>query len=186
MLLLTHAVFGQNTSDKTEVLELIKNSNYQERNKFWHDSGITLRQEVAYNDRHIIDEEYSQLLTIKFLDVAKMTDQRIFDAVKDTSIIRFFYARLSVWNWSEKKTKIEGQVKLISKSKTKIELEFNIRVIEPGKGSYVYNGKRKFRKSKPLVRYSYRLDAGNNGFGTIVGGRKNAKPCNFIELYNKG
>ncbi|HWJ27451.1 MAG TPA: hypothetical protein VNS32_12980 [Flavisolibacter sp.] len=152
---------GQDKVDTTRLLELNQAKNYKEGNYFWRDSFITVLQELAYNDPKIIDEEFSQYLTIRFLQKPYLENNKSFDVVKDSNLIKCSYDQISVWRWSEKKTLISGQVKVISTKRRTIELEFNLTVTEPGKGIYLYRGIRRFKKSTPVIKYSHRLDAGN-------------------------
>jgi hypothetical protein len=155
---LTMVTLGQSRADTIEVLELRQVKNHFERNRFWSDSIITLRQQVTFNDPGIIDEEFTQLLTIKLFQQINKTDRKVFDVVKDSSLISCSYDRLSVWNWSEKKTVRTGQVRVISAGKRAVVLKLDLTVHEPGKGTYIYRGVRKFTKTKPLDKYRYVLN----------------------------
>ena len=85
-------------------MELKELQNYTEGNFFWRDSGITLRQETTFNDPKVIDEEFTQLLTIRLSPAINLTMGKTFYLIKDSALIKCTYVRLSVWNWSEKKT----------------------------------------------------------------------------------
>ena len=154
---------GQNKNDTIQVLELRELKNYSEGNFFWGDSGITLRQETTFNDPKLIDEEFTQLLTMRLSPAINLTAGKTFDLIRDSALIKCTYDRLSVWNWSEKKTSIVGQITVLSTTKRKIELRLDITVTEMNKGVHVYSGTRLFKKSKPLTTYSYKLTAGNKG-----------------------
>ena len=155
---LTQTLFGQNSIDTTSVLNLHTKTNYKEANKFWRDNGIILYQEVAFNDPNIIDDEYSQILSISILDSAIIAGQRIFDLANDSTILRCTYDRLSPWNWSKRNVRTVGHFKIISLTKTRIETEFDLTVTEQGKGIYVYQGKRIFKKSKPVITKTVNLE----------------------------
>jgi len=155
---------GQNTNDTTQVLELKELKDYSEDNFFWRDSGITLRQETTFNDPKVIDEEFTELLTMRLSPAINLKTAETFDLIRDSALIKCTYNRLSVWNWSEKKTSIVGQITVLSTTKRKIELRLDITVTEMDKGVHVYSGTRLFKKSKPMTTYSYKLTAGNIKF----------------------
>jgi hypothetical protein len=157
-LFVTQILFGQNSIDTTSVLSLQQKTNYKEASKFWRDNDIVLWQEVTFNDPNIIDDEYSQILSISILDSAIVAGQRLFNLVNDSAIVKCTYDRLSPWNWSKKIIKTVGQLKIISLTKNRIETEFDLIITEQGKGIYIYQGKRVFKKSKPLITKTVNLE----------------------------
>jgi|GEM_PF-4998689 len=153
--------FGQTKGDTIRVLELKEKNNYKEINKFWSKADFTALQEVAYNEPTMIDEEFTQVLLINFLQEPKMLDKRLIDIESDTASIQCSFRRLSVWNWSGTRNSIAGKIRIVSITRRTIELEFDLIVTEPSRNIYIYKGKRKFKKSKPLEKNDYRLTAGN-------------------------
>ena len=151
-------LFGQNSIDTTSVLNLHQKTNYKEANKFWRDNGIVLYQEVVFNDPNVIDDEYSQMLSISILDSAILAGQRFFDLTSDSAIVKCSYDRLSPWNWSKRNVRIVGHLKIILVTKNRIETEIDLVVTEQDKGIYVYRGKRLFKKSKPLITKTVKLE----------------------------
>ncbi len=151
----THTAAGQRNADTTQILDSKENRNYSENNKLWKGRQFTVRQELMFNDKTVIDEEYVQFLTIEFIIEPDLNIKSHFDLAADSSMIKCFYQRIAVWHWEDRKTKISGHLKIIWKTKRNIKLEFNLIVTELNKAVYVYKGVREFKKSKLPESFNY-------------------------------
>ncbi|MBX9784481.1 MAG: hypothetical protein K2X48_14425 [Chitinophagaceae bacterium] len=108
-----------------------------------------LIQEVSYNKRYTVDEEYSLILTIKIIDPEKLKSPGFADAGKDTSIIKCVFDFSSVWDWGEEDTVMCGTVSLVSAMKRSIKLKFDLTVNNLRKNrTYVYRGIRNFKNQE--------------------------------------
>ncbi len=142
--------FGQSQPDTTDILGLVKRDNYKELNKFQRDSSVTIWQEVFFNDPYKIDEEYEHTLVINISDEKSISKGKTFDLTDDSSLVKCRYQRISPWNWSERSTSIMGKLTIVSMTKQRLELAFDLMVIENKKGIYIYKGNRIVRKTKPV------------------------------------
>ena len=145
---LTAFCFGQTTY----VLNLKKKNYFSEKNQFYFDSSLKVIQEVSYDRPNVVDENYSLILSINIKDISKATLKNNLDLTKDTNLITCHFDILSVWNWEEEKTSINGSINIVSYTTAKIEVKFNIVVIElRNNRTYIYKGTKTF-KNKPVLK----------------------------------
>ena len=134
-------VFGQTI----DVLELKNKRHFKERDLFTSDSTLYIKCEVCFDHPRWDDEEYCRRLSFEIVDLVKFNQINFLDLEKDTSIIQSEYHKISVWS-SDEKSKISGNIKILSRTDEKIKLDLDI--IVTAKQEYVYKGVRTFRKSK--------------------------------------
>jgi hypothetical protein len=133
-----------------DVLRLKKKRYFKETALFYTDSALYMIYEVCYNKPHVMDEEYYRSITIIVKDTARFRESITLDIEKDSSIISCNYNRISVWHWEKVKTKITGQIKILSISDVLIKLELNVKV--QAREEYIFKGIRKFKKGKTRMR----------------------------------
>jgi hypothetical protein len=146
-IIITGILFSLTAAGQSvDVLILKKKRHFKETALFYRDSALTIIYEICYNKPRTMDEEYCRSISFIVTDTAKFRQSLTLDVEKDSSIIRCTCNRLSVWHWENVKSSITGQVKIVSVSETEIKLEMNI-FVQAGE-EYIYNGTRKFKKSK--------------------------------------
>lgn len=150
LIVLANACYGQ----ATKVLRLKNHRNYSEENTFVFDSCFKLVQTVWYNVPNSIDEEYGLYLTLEIKDTIKAKQLKIINVKDDSAIIKCTWDWRSVWNWEDETTKVEGFIQIISWTTATVTAKFSINVFNYKSNRtllYIYNGKRVFKKAKPIT-----------------------------------
>lgn len=115
---------------RTNVLTYKHRQYFKERSIITSDSIFELYQDAYYNVPHIIDEEFAYYLTLKFLDTTVAKTKKILNLMTDTLIVKSNYGVFSVWNWSDEKNKIGGQIEIINWDKDSIIIKENVSVYD--------------------------------------------------------
>ena len=140
-------ICGQTT--KINLRQLAKKKNYSERTFILKDtsSQIKLYQDICYNKKGVMDEEFSHTLTFLIFDTLLAKKKRTINCL-DTIIAKISYDLFSVWNWEQENYTMTGDFEIIELSKQKATIRQNITVIDlnnkrtlyfNGIKTYVYN-----------------------------------------------
>jgi len=146
---LLNIICGQNA--KIDLQKLAKKKNYSERTFILKDtsSQIKLYQDIYYNKKGVIDEEYSYTLTFFVFDTLLAKKKHIINC-HDSIIAKISYDLFSVWNWEPENYTMTGDFEIIELSKQKATIRENITVIDlnnkqtlyfNGVKTYLYNAK---------------------------------------------
>jgi hypothetical protein len=126
--------------------KLAKKKDYGERTVILKDtsSQIKLYQDIWYNKKGTIDEEFSYTLTFQIFDTTQAKLMQIIN-YSDTAIVKVTYDLFSVWNWEPENYKLTGDFKIISLTKEKATIKEKIKVVDNiTKKAYFFNGTKTY------------------------------------------
>jgi hypothetical protein len=146
LALLSHPLAAQVSPAKsdsaTDVPALAKQKFYKETASFIKPNELT--HKVCYDEPGTVDESYCYTLAFHFADLEKLAPGAVI-ILSDTAVLKCGYGILSVWTWDyDSRAVLSGTVTVISKSRSEIVLEENVRVVDREGDVMVFRGRKVF------------------------------------------
>lgn len=122
---------------------------YHEKSTLFRDTTIELEQRIRYNRPNTVDEEFSYFLNMSIIDTAAAIQRKRLYLVADTSIVRSYGGRFSVWDWESEGNTVSGWVKILRWGAHRITVKENVSVYDRHrKEKKRFKGRRTFRLEK--------------------------------------
>lgn len=110
-----------------------------------------LYQQVCYDKPKVIDEAYCHTLKITFIDLEEAKRKRFIDIKADSAIVKLDYSISSVWNWSDEKNEITGNIEILKWGNKEVKLKEHIHINDIRRKEKVhFKGRREFTIRKDL------------------------------------
>jgi hypothetical protein len=137
------------TTGCNNVLKLASKKHYKENSIITSDSVFTLYQNVCYDKRNYVDEEFCYELRLKFIDTTAARIKKKIDLESDSLIVKASYGVFSMWNWGNENNQVSGQIEILKWGNQEIILRENIQVRDiRRKKTKQFRGTRTFKPKK--------------------------------------
>ena len=121
---------------------------YSEKNTFWSDTAVRLKQKVCKNYNHIIDLTHCHTLSIIISDSLKAKQLKTLNINRDTTIIKCLFDSRSVWDMSKKEATFNGTIHINYWKKDSINVRLHITVVdERHHKTYKFKGSKTFTRT---------------------------------------